>query len=46
MEETYEREEFLAEDGVRFEGLGLRPEVVTAMLAAGYARPACTQACC
>ena len=42
--ETYEREEFLAEDGVSFEGLGLRPEVAAALLAAGYTRPACTQA--
>ena len=42
--ETYEREEFLAEDGVSFEGLGLRAEVAAALLAAGYTRPACTQA--
>lgn len=44
VEETYEREEFLAEDGVSFEGLGLRPEVAAALLAAGYMQPACTQA--
>ena len=44
VEETYEREEFLAEEGVCFEGLGLRPEVVAALSAAGYTRPACTQA--
>ncbi|KAK9846625.1 hypothetical protein WJX81_007883 [Elliptochloris bilobata] len=44
VEETYAREEFLAEESVSFEGLGLRPEVVAALSAAGFPRPASTQA--
>jgi len=43
VEETYAREEFLAEEGTSFEGLGLRHEVVAALAAAGFPRPASTQ---
>ncbi len=43
VEETYAREEFLAEEGTSFGGLGLRHEVVAALAAAGFPRPASTQ---
>lgn len=43
IQETYAREEFLAEEGVAFEGLGLRAELVAALAAAGFTRPASTQ---